>query len=139
MSDLFLPEYQNVAVVLPGERTGKGGNPHHYMIGGMRYARVTTALNVINKPALIGWAKRISLDKVRQTLTDLDVELELCRMVHESEEGMPTTVEYQGWVDRLIQAASDRPDEVRDATAALGTSTDKCVGACLERFWNGCI
>jgi hypothetical protein len=64
---------------------------------------VTTILNVIAKPALIGWARNVALEKVRLTLM----------------ESTPPSTEEE--IDRLIDVAKRRPDEVRDTAANFGT------------------
>lgn len=127
MSDLFLPQYRNVEIVLPGARTGKGGNPHHYLINEKKYSRVTTGLNIINKPALIPWAKRVALGKVRAVLEEPIVQKELMEMMDERAWTDSMSLDYNGWVDRLIQTASDAPDEQRDASAALGQEAHALV------------
>ena len=110
----LLPEYQDVVV--------EALKPF-YKVDGVRYQRVTTALGIINKPALIPWAKRIALDKVREVLLDPNVRGELVNKSYE----VVADEEYDGWVDRLITAASLKPDEVRDASAALGTEAHEIV------------
>ena len=44
-----------------------------YKVGGVSYQRVSTILGVINKPALVGWMKRITLESVSETLQDTNV------------------------------------------------------------------
>ena len=111
---IFLPQYRDVTVV---QRT------RDYLVDGERYQRVTAALGIINKPALVPWARRVTLEKVQAVLSDPSVVGELARFSYQFEEGAttPDKGEYMGWVDRLIAAADAYPDQVRGEKAALGT------------------
>lgn len=73
---------------------------------------VTTILNVIGKPALVPWAKKVSLEKMRA---------ELYGYVDDPLFGGQRTIE-RSQVDQIIAAASKRPDEVRDAAGDFGTA-----------------
>jgi len=114
----LLPQYRNGAVIRPGAIKGKGGNPHSYLINGEKYARVTTALGILAKPALEGWAKRLTLDKVREVLMDPDVQGELERLATEGNHHEL----YEGWVDRMIATAKHASDQARDDAADRGTN-----------------
>mgnify|MGYP000073141250 CR=1 FL=1 len=114
----LLPEYQGIEIV---------ARARDYLIAGERYQRVTTALGIINKPALIGWAKTVALAKIRDVLLNEDVRNEIARMGFTETHDAIGDDDYSEWVDRLIQTASDRPDEVRDERAALGTEAHALV------------
>ena len=43
-------------------------NSRGYTINGQKYARVTSTLSIINKPGLVGWTKKVVLDKARDVL-----------------------------------------------------------------------
>lgn len=124
--ELFLPQYRNVEVIAPGTRTGKGGNPHHYLIDGRKCIRVTSPLRIINKPALVPWAKRLALESARETLCDPSVIEELATILH-PERPSDYLPEYHGFVNRLMEKASNRPEEVRDTSAALGTEVHALI------------
>ena len=120
MSNLFLPQFQTTTVQQ---------RPHDYLVNGERYQRVTTALGVINKPALIPWTKRLVLDTVRRVLRDPAVASELGEVLALQGEG--TTDRYDEWVDRLIASAGARPDAVRTERAALGTEVHSIIADAL--------
>jgi len=112
----LLPYCRDVTVEKPGSRKGLA---HWYAINGVKYDRVTSALGIINKPALIPWAKKLALGKVREVLLDPVVADELAMISAYVGEGQ--NPEYAAWVDRLIDTASKRPDEVKEEAADRGT------------------
>lgn len=79
---------------------------------------VTTILNVIAKPPLIPWAKKITAEKFRDELLDRIAE------------GVDIHV---GWIDDVFQAAKKRPDEIRDEAADFGNRAH----ILLEELLNG--
>ena len=115
------PAYQNVEVK---QRT------RDYLIGNQKYQRVSTILGVINKPMLVGWAKRMTLEKVEEVLRNDAVRDELVAL-HSDGNGDSQAI-YEGWVERLIGAAKKASDERRDAAADRGTGIHEEVRAALE-------
>ena len=107
-----LPEYAGV-VVEPRARD--------YLVDGVRYARVTTALGIINKPALVPWAAKMALVKVREVLVNPDVCRELALALEETPES------YDEFVDLLIERAAKAPNEARDERGAGGTETHRII------------
>ena len=97
----LLPEYKN-SVVKPGRSW--------YDIDGVRHIRVTTALNVISKPALVPWAIRETTNKMRAVM----------------EASVNTTIDPV-WIEEALKAAKDYPDEARDAAAAKGTAIHEAI------------
>jgi hypothetical protein len=101
------------------------GRGRHYVVEGVpelegvKLPSVTTILNVISKPALIPWAKRISLEKAKAELYGY----------LGSEAMLMTTAD----VDTLIEAASKRPDQVRDEAGDFGTRAHQLIQDWLER------
>lgn len=112
----LLPEYANV-VVKPRARD--------YLVDGVKYQRVTTALSIINKPALIPWAKRVALAKVSDVLLAPDVQSELVTAIEE------TPAAYEAFVERIIERAAKAPDEARDERGASGTETHRLIQECV--------
>lgn len=123
MLDL-LPKYANVEVLKPGARTGRGGNPHHYLVDGKKYRRVTTILDqTIPKPSLIYWAKNVALEKVRAELVDLGT----------LQVGRDEVVNlYPDTINELIEAARNRPDEVKNEAADWGTGAHQAIQDVIE-------
>ena len=107
-----LPEYTGV-VVKPRARD--------YLVDGVAYARVTTALGIINKPALVPWAAKMALQKVREVLVNPDVCRELALALEETPES------YDEFVDLLIERASKAPNEARDARGEAGTEVHALI------------
>ena len=111
-----LPEYANV-VVKPRARD--------YLVDGVSHARVTTALGIINKPALVPWAAKMALAKVREVLVNPDVCRELALALEETPES------YDEFVDLLIDRAAKAPNEARDERGAAGTETHALIHEAL--------
>ena len=107
-----LAEYESV-VVKPRSRD--------YLVDGVAYARVTTALGIINKPALAPWAAKMALSKVREVLVHPDVCRELALALEETPEA------YNEFVDLLLDRAAKAPNEARDERGAGGTETHRIV------------
>ena len=90
-----------------------------YRVGGEPYQRVSTILGVINKPALVGWMKSLTLDAVRDTLKD--------PAVHSDE------LDLDRWVSHIMQAAKERTERESTAAAERGTA----IHADIVRFFDG--
>ena len=114
---MLLPEYRNVTVK-PRARD--------YLIDGNRYRRVSTMLGIINKPLLIPWAKRITLERVDEILRNTDVQ-EGLREIFLRPNSTDIEDEYRKWVDRVIAAGKAASDEVRDKAADRGKSIHEQV------------
>ena len=115
-----LPQYEGV-VVVPRARD--------YLVAGEKFPRVTTALGIINKPALVPWAKKVALAKVSAVLLDPEVQRELVVTMEES------PADYGEFVQRVIDRASKAPDEARDESAGKGTATHLVIKDALQGGW----
>lgn len=82
------------------------------------YPGVTGVLNVINKPALVPWAKKIALEKIRQAL--------LKRLGEGDQLSLNEIYE-------LIEESKNLPDQLKDAAAQLGTEAH----AYIDKFVKG--
>jgi len=87
-------------------RIDGGRNGRHYQVEGFSepFPSVTTVLGIINKPALVPWARNMALESVKETLYD----------------HLEESVESQ-WVEDIIEQARRRPDQIRDQAADFGT------------------
>lgn len=74
------------------------------------YPGVTGVLSVISKPALVPWAKRVTLDKVREELLSAP-----------RDESGYMVIETETELNALLALASKRPDQLKDDAAKLGT------------------
>ena len=90
-------------------RMDGGHNGRHYQVEGFSepFPSVTTVLGIINKPALVPWARNMALESVKETLYE---HLEASSPVIDSL-----------WVDAIIEQARHRPDQIRDDAADFGT------------------
>ena len=96
------------------------GIPSHYPYG--RWPSVTTVLSAtVPKPALVPWAKGVALGNMRMVLLETDLGATVLAGKFDPE-----------WVDRLIEAARRRPDEVRDEAADFGTRTHQAISAWVK-------
>ena len=93
-----------------------------YLVNGERYQRVTTGLGITNKPLLTPWAKRMTLERVQETLLDPKVLEGLRVVVNNEPDGLAEDSLYRGWVDRLVADARKASDEYRDEAANRGAS-----------------
>lgn len=90
------------------------GNAHLYDVfwdsGSARYPGVTGFLSVINKPALVPWAKKEALSLVETALVK---RLEGCDAA---------IVELnKGWIREIVSEARKRPEVLKDQAADLGS------------------
>ncbi len=87
-------------------RIDGGRNGRHYQVEGFSepFTSVTTVLGIINKPALVPWARNMALESVKETLY----------------EHLAESVESH-WVEDIIEKARRRPDQIRDQAADFGT------------------
>ncbi len=108
MSNFKLPEPKyNIELIVQGKQ-------HFYDVTykgiTTRYSGVTGILSVINKPALINWAKREALSLVEDTL--------LKRL--NGRKSARITLN-RTWIDALLTDAKKRPETLKDEAADLGT------------------
>ena len=86
---------------------------------GLKLTSVTTVLNVINKPALVPWARNMSLSKVRAVL--LGKRDEKLAALIAAAEGDPDEG-FEKWVEEMLAEARALPDLVRDDAGDVGTA-----------------
>jgi len=75
-----------------------------------RYPGVTGMLSVINKPALVPWAKREALGMVETALLKRLDGRQSARLVLNKD-----------WIQSVLEDAKRRPDQLKDAAADLGS------------------
>jgi hypothetical protein len=140
----LLPEYLGHQAVLTNQEPGNRkrytveGFPsyfqgRHYRVGDHRFAEpyisVTKILDEsIPKPALVPWARNMSLEAVRETLYDNPNPQFL---------GQEPRAEWDTWIDSIIEAARNRPDAIRDEAAEWGTGAHKAIQTDIECFLTG--
>jgi hypothetical protein len=88
--------------------TNKG---RYYEVGGIDYPSVTTVLQVINKPALIPWAKNMMADRIKSEFLTYT----------------PGNVSPVEWIDAVIARAKKRPDQMKSQAADFGTRAHQVV------------
>ena len=99
----------------PLEVKAKGRGRVYVGEDGKQYASVTTILNVINKPALIPWAKKQSLDKVRYVLQN-----------HVMNNTLPE-IKSTDDIDAIINEASKTPDQVLQTAGDFGSQAHALI------------
>ena len=97
----LLPQYQDAVI--------KNGRSW-YEIDGVRHVRVTTSLNVINKPALVPWAIRTTTEKFRSVM----------------ESSVNTTIDPV-WINEAMDAVKNAADESREEAAARGNEIHAAI------------
>ncbi len=112
----FLPQYQDVSTEQ---------RPRSYKISGKTYARVSTALGVINKPAIGPWMVRMAGEKLREHMLDEAVRSEIAAVATESPQM------YAAFVDKLVDSVRAAPNVERDERAERGTGIHEEVHAWL--------
>lgn len=75
-----------------------------------RYPSVTGFLSVINKPALVPWAKKEALSSVESALLKRLDGKEIAKIILN-----------KPWIETIIKDAKKRPDQIKDQAADLGT------------------
>ena len=93
----------------PLEVKAKGRGRVYVGEDGKQYASVTTILNVINKPALIPWAKKQSLEKVKFVLQN-----------HVMNGTLPE-IKSTDDIDAIINEASKTPDKALQLAGDFGS------------------
>ena len=116
----LLPQYRDISI----EMTEKH-QQHWYRVDGFDdlLPSVTTMLKCIDKSgAMIGWAKKTTLAKVRGSL--------LSRDAPGFEPGDYTG--YIEWIEGVLADSKDAPEEERDRGASKGTSAHKLIADILS-------
>jgi hypothetical protein len=80
------------------------------LVPSFRFPGVTGSLSIINKPALVGWAKNEALDHVK---------LALINRLNGSQN--VSVLLDQHWIECVIREAKKRPEKIKDDAADLGT------------------
>lgn len=87
------------------------GGKHFYDVEGHgTFSGVTGYLDIISKPALVPWATKVALERVREVLVG--------RL---GEEGKRRISLDSVWIDSLISEAKKKPKQIKDDAADLGT------------------
>lgn len=124
----WLPQYRDLAIRLEERR-----NQHWYNVSTGNYAAllpsVTTVLGVINKPALLPWAKGEALRRVREELERANIK-DVTKVVLLGEVG--DAVFRPEWIAALIDAARREPDKIKEAAAHYGTKAHNGIDALLK-------
>lgn len=81
-----------------------------------RFPGVTGVLGVINKPALVPWAKKEALNSVEGAL--------LKRL---GDKGIAKILLDREWIRTILQEASKRPQQVKEDAADLGTQAHAAI------------
>ena len=91
----------------------------HYRVEGFDglFPSVTTVLDVINKPALVPWARNTALESV---------ETALMKRTGSQEAITPE------WVSQVIAEARRRPEQVRDQAADFGTQAHVAIDQIVQ-------
>ena len=129
----LLPQYQNVTI----EKRARD-----YLVDGESYRRVTSALGVINKPALVPWAVKTTLERVEEVMRSPEVALDFGKLAAETvtnveRQGITGRSDYEGFVDLLMASAKKAADQKRDSAADRGTSVHEEIRAVLEGTQSG--
>ena len=101
------------------------GNSRHYEVDGVpelrdvKLSSVTTILGVINKPALVPWAKKVSLEKVRSIMYDA-IDL-----------GGGLVAQTKTQVDAMLEQSSKMPDDILSAAGDIGTRVHSAIEALI--------
>ena len=111
----LLPQYEGAVVKPPPKNKNGKATSRFYTVNDSPYDRVTSVLNVINKPALVPWAIRTTTEKFRSVMED----------------SVNTTIDPV-WIEEALQAAKDYPDEVSEAAADKGSE----IHTAIEEFVN---
>ena len=95
-----------------------------YRINGVKFSRVTSALSVINKPALVPWARNQAFEKVRETWLDPQWS--------PSFDAAKTAESLGEWIDEFLEEAKRRANATKETAAELGTQAHALIHRLLE-------
>jgi hypothetical protein len=104
----------------PLEIKAKGRGRVYVDDSGTVYPSVTTVLNVINKPALIPWAKKQSLEKVRYVLQN-----------HVMNGTLPE-IKNTDDIDAIINEASKTPDQALQLAGDFGSQAHTMIDRIIK-------
>ena len=96
-----------------------------YIINGVKYARVTSALGVINKPALVPWARNQAFEALRAVWLDPTFIPDVGQLDHHDAKSLAAFCDV--WIDE----AKRRPESQKVA-AELGTQAHALIHRLLE-------
>lgn len=124
---VFLPQYQSVSAIKESKAINfKDGHTEireEYKIDGVKFQRVSTILNVINKPKLIDWAIDETLTATEEILKHPDFLADVRTLLEINEYDIEQCADGQGkLIDAVIQLVRDRGQERRTAAADRGTT-----------------
>ncbi len=91
----------------------------HYRVEGYDelFPSVTTVLGVINKPALVPWARNMALESVETAL--------------KKRSGTQEAITPE-WISQVISEARRRPEQVRDQAADFGTQAHVAIDQIVQ-------
>lgn len=115
----LLPEFENV-VINPMERI--------YKVDGVSYARVTSNLGIIAKPALIGWAGKTAALAAGEYLKDPKASRDIKTLSRLK----TNSAAYNTAVDAMVTTIRKRPDKEKDASADRGHEVHAWVDQVLK-------
>ena len=109
----LLPCWRHSEVLRPGARVGKGGNPHHYLVDGIKCRRVTSILErtIPKGRGFNNWLVETGIQKMTSEVFEAEGVYEI--------DGVECTL--ADWLNYTTELARVRPDEVRDEAADWGT------------------
>ena len=88
---------------------------HYYHIDDVQHARVTSVLNVVNKPALPKWSAKVTREGIERVMITHPYNGE----------------DYEGWVEAVISQGGYDQDTIRDTASAFGDQMHGAIEA-----WN---
>lgn len=111
----LLPEYQSTPII-----PVKDG----YIVDEVKFHRVTTVLQVVNKPALGNWIKKTTLDSVRESFEQSS-----------GTSGQILNVNAE-WIDDVLEKAKGASDKARDDAADKGSNIHNTLADMFVRRWD---
>lgn len=102
------------------------GNRRYYTVeddesvAGLELPSVTTLTNVLDKPALVGWAERIGIEGCQQFAKDYNFET------------TPHGLDWEEWVDYMGATVKGITHRTRDAAADKGTAIHEYIDDILH-------
>lgn len=119
MNPMIIPEFAALAPIYHVDQVVVGKS-HFYDVKSdgvtERFPGVTGFLGVINKPALVPWAKREALSMVEKALVD--------RLAGQGSAPIELT---RPWIKSVLEEASKRPKQITEEAADLGTQAHAMI------------
>lgn len=102
-----------------------------YLINNTAYPRVSSILSVINKPALVNWASKVTAEAMAEGLLKNNPLLLAAPATGELSDELKNQV-WRAWVEAAVVDGKAAPNNKRESTANYGKESHSAIEAYIE-------